>query len=119
MTGPFSLAPLPHVSQRSVTFKAARAAADISYWVNLFRDIQLADFPRVFTELLVAPGAGLGQKTEGQATSNHLLDSGTHAKVSKMGKVLKEKILKLCSESLLQPFWNKTLLLFQIPDRFI
>jgi len=51
---------------------------------------------------------GLGQKREGQAISNLLLDSGTLAKVSKMGKNLKEKIIKLCPESLLQTFRNKT-----------
>lgn len=53
----------------------------------------------------------MGQKTERQAINNLLLDSGSHAKVSKMGKNLKEKIIKLCSESLLQPFWNTTSLI--------
>lgn len=56
---------------------------------------------------LVAPGAGFGAEDRGQAISNLLLDSGTLAKVSKMGKNLKEKIIKLCPKSLLQPFRTK------------
>lgn len=102
------------LSARAWSTLLGRLAA-ISYWVNLFRDIQLADIPRFPQEITSCPQErGLGQKRGGRPPAISSWTQELLQKVSKMGKNLKEKSLKLCSESLLQPFWNRTWLHFQI-----